>query len=209
MRINPFIIRLIGDAVLPLLGYFFWHWSLFFILLYYLLDLVASEIIVHFKARKIFQENSNSRKVINKEFKSPLKNWLWGGLLSFAFLGFLFFVIIQFMHLRTTNFSFKNEFIAFMSYKDMGVAQGYLLLPLIFFVSFQNYKMEFLMPARYRKLTITNLWKNHLIALGIVLIFASLALLLQLFILIPDLVIILFIILLTSLYSLFIKRFKV
>jgi hypothetical protein len=42
------------------------------------------------------------------------------------------------------------------------MAQGYFLLPLIALVGFQRYKMEFLMPARFKTLTIPTLWASHL-----------------------------------------------
>ena len=149
-RLNPKIIQLIGDAVIPLLGFFWWNWSLYFIVIFYLLDYLSNEVILNLKSKKIttFQEIDS-------------KVWIQKASLSFL----LFLVGIVLVHLSMKmlhpQIDFYKEFIQFLSYKDMGIAQGYFLLPLIALAGFQRYKMEFLMPARFKIISITSLWSAH------------------------------------------------
>ena len=55
MRINPKYIQLVGDAIIPILGFFFWDWNLYFILLFYFLDMLTKEVLLHLKSNKINQ----------------------------------------------------------------------------------------------------------------------------------------------------------
>ena len=55
MRVNQKYVQSFGDALIPILGYFFWNWNLYFIVLFYLLDLIASEVFMYFKSKKILQ----------------------------------------------------------------------------------------------------------------------------------------------------------
>ena len=149
-RLNPKIFQLIGDAVIPLLGFFWWNWSLYFIVLFYLLDYLSNEVILNLKSKKIttFQE-INSKSWIQKA--------------SLSFLLFLLGIILVHLSMKMLHpqIDFYKEFIEFLSYKDMGIAQGYFLIPLIVLVGFQRYKMEFLMPVRFKTLTIPTLWASH------------------------------------------------
>jgi hypothetical protein len=149
-RLNPKIIQLIGDAVIPLLGFFWWNWSLYFIVLFYLLDYLSNEVILNLKSKKITTFQEIDSKIWFKK----------------AFLSFLLFLLgIVLVHLSMNmlhpQIDFYKEFIQFLSYKDMGIAQGYFLLPLIALVGYQRYKMEFLMPARFKTQTIPTLWASH------------------------------------------------
>ena len=149
-RLNPKIIQLIGDAVIPLLGFFWWNWSLYFIVIFYLLDYLSNEVILNLKSKKIttFQE---------------IDSKIWIQKASLSFLLFLLGIVLVHLSMKMLHpqIDFYKEFIEFLSYKDMGIAQGYFLLPLIALVGFQRYKMEFLMPARFKTLTISTLWASH------------------------------------------------
>ncbi len=149
-RLNPKIIQLIGDAVIPLLGFFWWNWSLYFIVLFYLLDYLSNEVILNLKSKKIttFQE---------------IDSKVWFKKASLSFLLFLLGIVLVHLSMNMVHpqIEFYKEFIQFLSYKDMGIAQGYFLLPLIALVGYQRYKMEFLMPARFKTQTIPTLWASH------------------------------------------------
>ena len=69
MKLNPKIIQVAADAAIPLMGFFLWDWSLYFILLFYLLDLLASEIIAHLSARKIREYNGQKKRELNNQRK--------------------------------------------------------------------------------------------------------------------------------------------
>lgn len=149
-RLNPKIIQLIGDAVIPLVGFFWWNWSLYFIVIFYLLDYLSNEVIMNLKSKKITTYQEINSKI-------------WIQKASLSFLLFLLGILLVHlsMKMRHPQIDFYKEFIQFLSYKDMGIAQGYFLLPLIALVGFQRYKMEFLMPARFKTISITSLWSAH------------------------------------------------
>jgi len=163
VRINPIYSVLLGDAVIPLAGFFFWDWSLYFILLFYLIDLASNEVFLHFKARKIWEYQQEGKR-----------NWLLSGigsgLLAIAVIcavhGALFFI--------EPGIRFGKESYAFWTYEELGVQQGYLLVPLVIFAGYQQYKMTFLMPGRFRSIRMEDLWKRqhgiHVVLLGVVLL---------------------------------------
>ena len=117
MKKVEIISAILGDAVLPLVGFLFWDWGFYFIVLYFLLDLVIRAL---FLSKKIALLTSI---VLPKGF----------------FLKGIGLVILEvtLLHLLV-YFSFKSisfiaEFWAFLSYEELGIAQGILLLPLLFF----------------------------------------------------------------------------
>jgi hypothetical protein len=192
MKIQPKYIQLIGDAVIPLLGFFLWNWSLYFILLFYIIDLLLAEVVMHLKTKKTLQERTKEDKSI----------WFKQGVLSAV----LFVVNCILIHLAINvlhpTIDFQKEAFAFWSYKDMGIEQGYILLPLLILVAYQKFKMEFLMPALYRTIDLQVMWKEHQRANIILLAFIGLALGVFSFIAPPEWLIILLIVALSSGYKL-------
>lgn len=186
-------IQLTSEALIPLLGFFLWGWSLYFIILFYFIDMVVDEGIIHAKANKIVKYN------LKKEKK---KSWLGYGIISAA----VFIVSVTVIHFSLyficEGIEFKQETMAFWEYKELGIKQGYLLVPLVFFVGYQQYRMEFLMLARYRNTTLSNLWKRHISALAIVLGFAGFCTGLSQFIVLPEVVYVLGIVVFTISYKL-------
>lgn len=166
-NIKPVYIKVIGDALLPLLGYFFWDWSVYFILVFYILDLFVGEVLVHLKTKKI---KSYSEKVL-------VNNWIKQGVFSI----FLVLIILSGMHLAMKivepTIDFLLEIKLFLSYEEIGVAQGYILLPLIIFMGYSQYRNEFLVPKQFRVLAFSSLWKKHIISrllICVLLVFLSL-----------------------------------
>ena len=122
MRVNLKYFQLLTDAVIPLLGYFFWHWNLYFIVLFYLLDYLAYEFFSHVKAKKV--------QSLKREKSSA---WLKLGTISaLLFISNTVFVQLT-MQALVPTIDFTKEISAFWNYKDMGIEQGYFLLPLIAF----------------------------------------------------------------------------
>ena len=97
---------------------------------------------------------------------------------------------------------FRDEILAFLSYEEMGIQQGYVLIPLVLFVSFQQYKMEFLMRAKYKTSTVKTVWRKHIHALLVLMGFTGIGLGLEQFVEIPELVFVIAIILISSIYKL-------
>lgn len=143
-------IQLFADALLPLLGFFFWHWNLYFIVLFYLIDALGAMVFTHIEADKIqtIQKNGNQA-------------WLIFGGISTT----LFFIVLVVIHLLMLKIQpeiqFIKELIAFWQYEDMGFAQGYLLIPLLVFAGYQRYKMEFLIPKMAERIQMKTHWKKQ------------------------------------------------
>ncbi len=109
---------LIGDVALPLMGYFFWDWNLYFILLFFILDQLARVVFLPWRM-KLTELNASEKR--NQIIKA----------------GFLFLSEVIIIHtvifFQNPSIEFGEEFGRFFYYKDMGIEQGYLLFPLVFF----------------------------------------------------------------------------
>jgi len=148
-------IKLIGDALIPILGFFFWNWSLYFIVLFYILDLLVREALVHFKTKKL---QTYSEKVIPNDW---ILNGVKSGFLLVSLLT-LVHILILFLH---PNILFKEEITYFLTYKEMGVPQGLVLIPLVVFIGYANYQNEFIRPKLFSIIDFSSLWKIHLVEL--------------------------------------------
>ncbi len=142
----------IAEAIIPILGFYFWNWSWYFILLFYILDATAKEIIIHLKSKKIYQTQGGDQSLIVWE-KNGFKS---------AALAILTLVVLHFMYyINHKNVSFTQEIIAFLSYREMGISQGWVLVPLVGLNVWMQYKFTFLKFGLHTKLTLTSLWKEH------------------------------------------------
>ena len=193
MKLNPKFIQVAADAAIPLMGFFLWEWNLYFIFLFYLIDLFATEIIAHLSARKINEYHAQKRLDLKRPF------------ISLALFMASLFVVHAFIAAAVPGIDFKKEALAFWSYEDMGIAQGYILIPLVLFVAIQRYRMEFLMRGKFRTIQPFVFWQGHFrmyfLLIGSVGIVLGLALLITL----PELVYVLTAIASTTLYTLYFK----
>jgi hypothetical protein len=193
MRIQPKYIQIVGDAVIPLLGLFLWDWSLYFILLFYFLDILVNELIVHLKSRRIVQFY---------EQKASTKRWILYGFLSAAVLTIAFLMIHFSMRFITPEINFSDELVAFWNYEEMGIKQGYVLLPLVLLVGVQQYRMTFLMVGKYRNLSLSNLWKDHIQALIFTLAFTGIVIGISYFFQLSEMIYVLGIVAVSTVYKL-------
>lgn len=145
-----------GELAIPLLGFFWLDWDLYFILLFYLLDVCATEVFYQLKLAKIitFQKTAPS-------FFQRIST-----VILVLFIGVFAHIMIYRLY---PDIAFFDAFIDFLTYEEEGIpiAQGYLLLPLIIFGNYQQYKMFFLLPNRFRTIPLTTLVtsrRNALIA---------------------------------------------
>ncbi len=142
------IFQTVLEAALPLAGYFYWHWDTSFILLFYLLDWILFLAINSVKAKKRFAYSG-----LVTEKKHALRTLLLGS----AFLFATCFIVILNMQLLQPSFHFTNRVIAFLMYEDIGIAQGYVLLPLLLLNGISVYKQQFIRPELYKYLTMGQL----------------------------------------------------
>jgi hypothetical protein len=150
---KQFLVQAVLEAIIPLLGYFIWNWNLYFIVLFYLLDYSTNEVLVNLKASKINRENAMKQAT---------------GKLQSVVSAFLLVAVIGSVHLALKvmqpSIDFSAELYHFWTYKELGIEQGYLLLPFVVLSGYQRYKLEFILPAVYRTLPVKVLWKRHLSA---------------------------------------------
>lgn len=142
------LFQTILEAALPLAGYFYWHWDTSFILLFYLLDWILFLAINSVKAKKRF---AFSQLAIEK--KQAIRTLLLGT----AFLIITCFVVLLTMQLLQPTFNFSERIVAFLRYNDMGIEQGYVLLPLLLLNGISVYKQQFIRPELYKYLTMGQL----------------------------------------------------
>jgi len=177
MRVNLRIVQALADAIIPILGYFLWDWGLFFIVLYYLLDLIVSEIFMHLKTREIRMFRSGS-----------MTNYMKYIVLGMSLIASILLLVRIFIMQTHPQTDILEEIIAFCSYKDMGIAQGYLLIPLVIFVGYQRFKTEFLQPKKHETTTMEALWSSRLKSLILLLTSVGLITGTAYFIVFPDLI---------------------
>lgn len=190
---NQKSVQLFSEAFIPLLGFFLWDWGLYFILLFYIIDLFANELVIHLKSRKTTKyQIEESNKVV----------WLKNSLLSAVLIGMMIILIHLVMRSIQPEINFLLEAKEFWNYTELGIKQGYVILPLLFFVGYQQYRMQFLASAKYRNTVLKDLWKKHLQSFIVVIGFSGLALGLAQFFVFPEIVYVLGIVLFTTLYKL-------
>jgi hypothetical protein len=107
---------LLGDVAFPLMGYFFWNWNFYFILLYFILDQVARTIFLPWRLKLTQLKQLEKIKMIAQS-----------SILLFSEL----FLIHLFLKVLIPDIHFQKEISNFIHYSDMGIEQGYILLPLL------------------------------------------------------------------------------
>lgn len=139
-----FLIQTILETLIPVVGYFAWNWDLSFILLFYLLDaLLAMGIFVAKGSKRLqFSKQATEKQLFVKHI-----------LISFI----LFTAAITGIAFAVTRIQpglyWPERIWAFLTYKDMGIEQGYVLVPLILLNGILVYRQQFILPARYRNTT--------------------------------------------------------
>jgi|GEM_PF-1950360 len=130
------------EALLPILGYFYWNWDASFILLFYLIDWALFWVLSLFKARKRIQFSGNipEKQLATKQLSIAL--------LCILSTSLAVFYILPNIH---TTFSWPERIWAFLSYNDMGIQQGFILIPLMILSGYLTYKQQFLLPQLFRK----------------------------------------------------------
>lgn len=106
---------LLGDVALPLIGFLFWDWGFYFISLFFLFDLLFRTLFIKRRLKPI-DELKNRRAIIFKAF-------------LFTFLEVILIHCIVVGAFPHSNIG--DSFIYFLTYEEMGIAQGVVLLPLL------------------------------------------------------------------------------
>jgi len=149
------IVQLMGELLIPFLGYFWWNWSLYFIFLFMFLDLISYHVLYYYKWRKI--ADFHSYRSVQPDFKQ----------LTLHLVTLIVFLIGIFLgysallnHLEKTSES--AEILRFITYRDMGFAQGYVLIPFIALQAWMSFRVEFLMKGKFATQSISALFREYL-----------------------------------------------
>lgn len=186
--------QVVLESLIPLFGFFLWDWGLYFILLFYYIDLLADHVITHVKSKRILTAQ-----------KEEKQDWLKQGAMGLLLL-ILGIVVTHFaIRALSPRIDFIQEIKAFWTYEEMGLQQGYVLVPLVFLMAYQQYKMDFLRLQKFNRLSIINLWKSKNQAKLLIIAFASLVLAIAQFFILPEWTYVIGIVVVSSAYSLFIK----
>ena len=136
---------LLGDVAFPLMGYFFLNWNLYFILLYFILDQVARTIFLPWRLKLTQLNQSEKIKIIAQS-----------SILLFSEL----FLIHFFLKALIPGIHLQKEISNFIHYSDMGIEQGYILLPLLILGEWLRMKQD-LKTGIVGSKQLNNLLKNR------------------------------------------------
>jgi hypothetical protein len=145
---------LFGDVALPLLGFLFWDWGFYFIVLFFVFDILIRSFFLMKRVKNLPSMNINHRFA------------LFG--ISMTLLELCLLHLLVFLTL--TPIGFFKEFWAFLSYEELGIAQGVVLIPLLIFNELfrirneqkakvpQNVRFEILKSSQYFQFGRLILW---------------------------------------------------
>lgn len=147
------ISTLVGDVALPLMGYLLWNWNLYFILLFFLLDQLARVVLLQWRMKLTDLSSSKKRNQLLKA--------------SFLFLSELI-IIHAVIFFQNPSIVFLEEFARFFHYKDMGIEQGYILFPLVFFGEWMriNNELKLKIVDQKQKVLLAKSLKNAFIRIS-------------------------------------------
>ena len=127
MRHQEKIAVLIGDVALPLIGFFFWDWGFYFIALYFLIDQFAKQVFL-------------LPRLVSAQVILPQKAIIFTKSMLLFLFQILMILLINYQ--LNPNFNLFQESINFIMYKDMGIQQGLILVPLLFIAEWLKLKTD-------------------------------------------------------------------
>ena len=139
---------------MPLLGFLFWDWGFYFIVLFFVFDNVIRSIFLNKRVKNLPSMNVNRRFALKG--------------ISITFLELCLLHLLVFLTLAPIEFF--QEILAFLSYEELGIAQGVLLIPLLVFNELfrirnemkanvhQNVRFEILKSSQYFQFGSLILW---------------------------------------------------
>lgn len=151
---NPFVQQYLLEILLPIVGYYFFDWSLIIIASFYLIDQIGSE---YSFVRKL-------NAISKSENKSGIK---------YSFITIIFFLMIVCIEIFALYYFFSDE--------NSGVEQKmitelavfakeelWILLPLIILMYHLKDQFTFFMPRRYLQKESKKFFQGHLIELSLI-----------------------------------------
>lgn len=184
------------EALIPILGFFFWDWNYYFILLFYVLDVLLSLVLTGFKLKKRIEFIGVSESRLG-----------WRKYVLFTLFYISVIVLFGFIiQLTETSFSLSNTIKSFLMQEDMGLPQGLVLLPLMTLSGVMLYRSQFLMQARFRTLSVVQLTQPLLQQALLLLAGSGLYAVVHFYFHLHELIYVLFTVIAVSLYRVFVLR---
>jgi hypothetical protein len=131
---NPFVQQYAVEILFPLIGFFFFDWSLVIIAIFYLMDQIGSETSFF---RRLARVSAGKKGQVIRIFMWSLFAFLALFTIQCAFLGMIGFNLLQ------PGTDPTNEITAFMK------EEGWFLFPLVIFMYHFKDQFMFYMPRRY------------------------------------------------------------
>ncbi len=155
MKKAQLISEILGDFLLPLLGFLFWDWDLYFILLFIIFDLSIRLVFAFFRPE--------SRKL---------------ALLLRPVLFYFTFLIISHFYIVLTEptWRFASAFSAFFWYEDFFIPQGFILIPLLIYTERSRQRMELMLHGSYNAVSHLKKLGARLIASTVIFMLMSICL---------------------------------
>jgi len=138
---QAFLVQTLIEALIPVIGYFSWGWDLSFLLLFYLLDWLLAFGILMAKGRKrfSFSQKDNEKKLLIRRI-----------FIGFVLMSAACAAIGTGVVFLQPGLHWPQRVMEFLLYKDMGIEQGYVLVPLIVLNGILVYRQQFIMTGRFR-----------------------------------------------------------
>ena len=147
--------EILGDFLLPLLGYIWWGWDLYFILLFIIFDLSIRLFFAFFRK-------------VTRSAQLLLRPALF--YLSFIIVGHFYIVLTE------PTWRFIAAFSDFFWYEDFFIPQGLILIPLLIYTERSRQRMELLTTGAYDAVAQVKKLGSRLLAASIILMLMSVCL---------------------------------
>lgn len=167
------LISSLGELVIPILLFYWWKWDLHYILLFVYIDVAAALCMAFLKEQKI---QSVQKQLPTKSLLGTFTLYISTVLISII----LFEIAITQLY---PELELWRSFLDFLFEEEMGIPQIALLIPLLFLVNFQQYKMFFIRTQQYRMMPLQLIQTTHKFTwfffLGSAILFCALSFLVQ------------------------------
>lgn len=154
------LISAVLEGILPVIGYFFWDWNIYFVLVFYMFDYLLGQILFSLKTHKVLFKPGYFNGTDSSMNKNYIRVILLQLLMAFVVLSLFSYGTYEISNSTIKGFSILDESSNFFWLREMGIPQGFLLIPLFVLMGYAFYKMKFLMPKLYITLEFTKFNKQ-------------------------------------------------
>lgn len=192
---NPFNQQYIAEILFPFIGYLFFDWSLLIIIVFYLLDQLAYQLLFFKRLKTIIKYWNNE------------KGWIY---LFSTVIIFLVFFIAELFFLNQ-SFSFISDVTGICYLEELKIFatnELWILFPVLLLMYYMQDKMFFYMPRRFEQYLTKTYAIQNLIKNLVILILVAIGTYIYLLVELSDLVVILCVVITKLAFDFTFKRLK-